>query len=145
MATLAGKFFYFYCSSILIIGARKRVLLHHTRKRLASSTCGKNNEYKLVLYFYGGCQIICIYFCLLYNRLWYNHPILLQYIRLGCTPVIVETKAQDNFILTADQLRAALTPRSRLLILCTPSNPTGSVYPKEALEAIAEVVKEHPR
>lgn len=63
----------------------------------------------------------------------------------GATPVIVETRQENNFMLSAQQLEAVLTPRSRLLILCTPSNPTGSVYTKEALEAIADVVRRHPR
>jgi aspartate/methionine/tyrosine aminotransferase len=43
-----------------------------------------------------------------------------------------------------DQLRAAITERSRILIMCTPSNPTGSVYPREELEAIAELVSHYP-
>ena len=46
------------------------------------------------------------------------------------TPVIVETTPEEGFIMSAEKLRAALTPKSRLLILCTPSNPTGAVYTK---------------
>ena len=45
----------------------------------------------------------------------------------GAAAVVVDT-SRDGFILTAAAFRAALTPRSRLLILCTPSNPTGAVY-----------------
>jgi aspartate/methionine/tyrosine aminotransferase len=44
----------------------------------------------------------------------------------GANPVIVDTDADAGFIMSADQLEAALTPQSRLLILCTPSNPTGA-------------------
>ena len=43
----------------------------------------------------------------------------------GATPVIIDTAADDGFLLTPEALEAALTPRSRMLILCTPSNPTG--------------------
>lgn len=60
-------------------------------------------------------------------------------------PVIVNTLPEEGFILSAEKLKAALTPKSRLLILCSPSNPTGCVYTKQDLEAIAEVVKSHPR
>lgn len=45
-------------------------------------------------------------------------------------PVVIDTTPEEGFLLTAEKLKAALTPRSRLLILCTPSNPTGAVYPK---------------
>jgi len=63
----------------------------------------------------------------------------------GAKPVVLPTTPEQGFRLTAEQLRASLTPRSRLLILCTPSNPTGAVYSKEELEAIADVVRQHPR
>jgi hypothetical protein len=52
----------------------------------------------------------------------------------GAEPKIIDCSADEGYLLTADQLRAALTPRSRLLILCTPSNPTGSVYPLSRLQ-----------
>eukprot|EP00798_Chlamydomonas_sp_ICE-L_P000358 gene358-1748_t len=48
----------------------------------------------------------------------------------GAKPVIIDTLPEEGFLLTAEKLRAALTSKSRLLILCTPSNPTGAVYPK---------------
>ncbi|EFN59424.1 hypothetical protein CHLNCDRAFT_48481 [Chlorella variabilis] len=74
---------------------------------------------------------------------WVSYP---EMARLaGATPVIVEATPQEGFKLTPASLRAALRPRSRLLILCTPSNPTGAVYTREELEALAEVVAEHPR
>lgn len=74
---------------------------------------------------------------------WVSYPEMAQL--AGATPIIINTAPEANFLLTAQQLQAALTPKSRLLILCTPSNPTGSVYPKEALEALADVVRQHPR
>ena len=63
----------------------------------------------------------------------------------GAEPVIVPCPPSDGFLLTAAALEAALTPRTRMLILCTPSNPTGAVYPEEALQALAAVAARHPR
>lgn len=61
----------------------------------------------------------------------------------GGKAVGVVTQAEDEFRLTAEKLRAALTPQSKVLILAFPSNPTGAVMQLEHLQAIAEVVKEH--
>ncbi|KAJ9530043.1 hypothetical protein QJQ45_023324 [Haematococcus lacustris] len=72
----------------------------------------------------------------------------------GAQPVVIPTTPEEGFILSADKLEAHLTPRSRLLILCSPSNPTGAVYSRldsraagqrAALEALADVVRRHPR
>ena len=60
----------------------------------------------------------------------------------GGVPVIVETKAENGFKLTADELRAAISERTKLLILPYPSNPTGAVMDREDLEAIAEVLRD---
>jgi len=59
-------------------------------------------------------------------------------------PVIVSTAFDNDFKMTADQLRDSITPRTRMLILCSPSNPTGSRYTAEELAALAEVLLEHP-
>ena len=59
-------------------------------------------------------------------------------------PVIVSTAFDNDFKMTADQLRDSITPRTRMLILCSPSNPTGSCYTLEELKALAEVLLEHP-
>ena len=59
----------------------------------------------------------------------------------GATPVIVNTRAENAFRLTAEELRAAITPRTKLLILPFPNNPTGAVMRREHLEAIAEVLR----
>ena len=59
--------------------------------------------------------------------------------------VIVETGIEQDFKMTAAQLEAAMTPRTKLLILCSPSNPTGSVYSHDELKALAEVLKRHPQ
>jgi len=61
------------------------------------------------------------------------------------SPVILPTSISDNFLLDPKLLESIITERSRLLILCSPSNPTGSVYPKKLLEEIAHIVAKHPR
>ncbi|MBA0815511.1 hypothetical protein Gohar_000277, partial [Gossypium harknessii] len=61
------------------------------------------------------------------------------------TPVILPTLISDNFLLDPELLESNITEKSRLLILCSPSNPTGSVYAKKLLEKIAEIVAKHPR
>lgn len=61
------------------------------------------------------------------------------------TPVIVEAGIEQNFKITPSQLEAAITPNTKALILCSPSNPTGSVYSKEELAALAAVLSKHER
>ena len=56
-------------------------------------------------------------------------------------PVMVETKAEDEFRLTAEQLKAAITPKTRALLLPFPNNPTGGIMRKEDLETLAEVLR----
>jgi len=60
----------------------------------------------------------------------------------GGVPVFVETKAEDEFRLTAEALRKAITPRTKLLVLPFPNNPTGGIMERSDLEAIAEVLKD---
>lgn len=62
----------------------------------------------------------------------------------GGTNVFVKTTADTDYKLTATQLRAAITEHTKLLILCSPNNPTGSVYTKEEMAELVEVLKEHP-
>ncbi|QTK81909.1 Aspartate aminotransferase B [Agrobacterium tumefaciens] len=60
-------------------------------------------------------------------------------------PVIVTCPEEDGFLLTAKALEAAITPKTRWLILNSPSNPTGAIYDQAGLEAIAEVLRRHPQ
>ena len=72
---------------------------------------------------------------------WVSYP---QMVKLaGGEPVIVEAGFEQNFKMTAQQLEAAITPKTRLIILCSPSNPTGSVYSKEELNRLADVILSH--
>lgn len=59
------------------------------------------------------------------------------------TPVIIELKAENQFRLTAEELEAAITPKTKLLILPFPNNPTGAIMERKDLEAIAEVIIRH--
>lgn len=74
---------------------------------------------------------------------WVSYP---EIARLAdATPVIIPTDISENFLLKPEFLASRLNDKSRLLILCSPSNPTGSVYPKRLLEEIADIVRKHPR
>ena len=72
---------------------------------------------------------------------WVSYP---QMVKLaGGEPVIVEAGFEQNFKMTPEQFEAAITPKTRMLILCSPSNPTGSVYSEEELRGLAEGIKRH--
>ena len=72
---------------------------------------------------------------------WVSYP---QMVKLaGGTPVFVNATFEQDFKMTPEQLETAITPKTKLIILCSPSNPTGSVYSKEELRSLAEVIKSH--
>lgn len=72
---------------------------------------------------------------------WVSYP---QMAKLaGGEPVIVEAGFEQDFKMTPEQLEAAITTKTKLLILCSPSNPTGSVYNEEELRGLADVIKRH--
>ncbi|WP_437961657.1 pyridoxal phosphate-dependent aminotransferase [Sorangium sp. So ce119] len=72
---------------------------------------------------------------------WVSYP---EQVRLvGATPVIVETTEEAGFRLTAEALQAALSPRVKAIVLCTPSNPTGSAYAEEHLRPLLGVLRRH--
>lgn len=69
---------------------------------------------------------------------WVSYP---EQVRLcGADPVIIETREEDGFRVSAKMLQHALSPRTKAVILCTPSNPTGSAYPESEMRAICEVM-----
>jgi aspartate aminotransferase len=72
---------------------------------------------------------------------WVSYPEMVKL--AGGVPVFVETLESEGFRLTPEQLEAAITPRTKLLILNSPSNPTGMVYSPKHLEVLAQVVVEH--
>jgi len=70
---------------------------------------------------------------------WVTYPELVKY-AFGI-PVTIETHDHSNFKITPEQLKAAITEKTKMLILTTPSNPTGSIYSRTELEALGEVLK----
>jgi len=62
---------------------------------------------------------------------------------VGGEPIIVETRPENGLKLTAAEFRAAITPQTRMLFLCSPSNPSGAVYSRDELAALAEVAVEY--
>lgn len=73
---------------------------------------------------------------------WVSYPDMVKL--ADGTPVIVSAGIEQNFKITGVQLEAAITPKTKMLILCSPSNPTGSVYTKEELKELANVLAKHP-
>ena len=71
---------------------------------------------------------------------WVSYPAMVKC--AGATPVIVNTQEKNGLKMTADELRKAITDRTKCLILCSPSNPTGMVYSEAELKAVAEVCLE---
>lgn len=98
----------------------------------------------------GGKQGVCNTFLALVNPgdeviipapYWVSYP---QMVKLaGGTPVVLSTTIDKDYKITAEQLEQAITPKTKMLVLCSPSNPTGSIYSRDELQAIADVVKSH--
>ncbi len=74
---------------------------------------------------------------------WVSYPEMVK--MADGVPVIVPAGIEQDFKITPAQLEAAITPRTKALILCSPSNPTGSVYSHDELAALAEVLRKHPQ
>jgi aspartate aminotransferase len=74
---------------------------------------------------------------------WVSYPAMTQ-LAEGI-PVTVRTSFENDYRLTPEQLEEAITDRTRVLILCSPSNPTGSCYSREDLEGLAEVLRKYPQ
>lgn len=123
------------------------------RKAIAAKLKRENNlEYNIneILVSNGAKQSVCNTVMALVNDgdeviiptpYWVSYP---QMVKLaGGNPVFINAGFEQNFKITAQQLENAITPKTRLLILCSPSNPTGSVYTKDELESLAEVIKSH--
>lgn len=73
---------------------------------------------------------------------WVSYP---EMVKLGGgNPVRVRTSIENNFRITPEQLEDAITDKTKAFMLCSPSNPTGTCYSKEELEALAEVLADHP-
>ena len=72
---------------------------------------------------------------------WVSYPEMVRF--AGGVPVAVTTRPEDGYRLDVDVLKAAITPRTRLIVLNSPGNPTGAVFPEATLRAVAELAQEH--
>lgn len=117
-----------------------------------SSTNGIATTSEQVLITNGGKQAIYNLFQVLLNpgdQVLLPAPYWLSYPEMaalaGAEVKLIPTQAEEGFRLDIKALEAAITPRSRLLVLNTPGNPTGRVMPRQELEAVAELVRRHPQ
>lgn len=74
---------------------------------------------------------------------WVSYPTMVEL--AGGRPICVNTTKESRFKMTATQLKAAITPKTKALIMCSPSNPTGIAYTAKELSEIAEVLRAHPK
>lgn len=72
---------------------------------------------------------------------WVSYPEMAR--MSGATPVVVETSVEDEYKISPEKLESAITEKTRVLILCSPSNPTGAVYTRADLEGLSEVLQRH--
>jgi len=107
--------------------------LTYKRSQILVSCGGKHSFYNLAqALFDQGDEVI------IPAPYWVSYPPMVEL--ADATPVIVKTKEENGFRLTPEDLKKAITPKTKALILNSPSNPTGGAYPKEDLEKIAEIV-----
>lgn len=73
---------------------------------------------------------------------WVSYPDMV--LVAGGEPVVIETRIENRFKITPEQLEAAITPKTRLFVINSPSNPSGVAYTEEELKAIGDVLRKHP-
>ena len=106
--------------------------LHYDPSEIVVSCGGKHTLYNLAMaLFQKGDEVV------IPAPYWVTYPE--QVAMAEATPVIVETRESDGFLLTPQALERVLTPRTKAIILNSPANPTGAAYPRETLEAIARL------
>lgn len=110
--------------------------VEHTAEEVVVSVGAKHGLFNLALALYEpGDEVI------IPAPYWVSYP---EHARLvGAEGVIVETREEDGFLLTAEGLEAAITPKTKALVLCSPSNPTGAAYDSDALRSLADVASRH--
>ncbi|MBI5190226.1 MAG: pyridoxal phosphate-dependent aminotransferase [Nitrospirae bacterium] len=108
----------------------------YDRAEIIVSTGAKHSLYNIAQALYGAGDEVIIP-----APYWVSYPD--QVLLNDATPVIVQTREENNFVLTADDLEKAVTPKTKAFILNSPSNPTGLGYDRSALEAIAKVAVKH--
>jgi aspartate aminotransferase len=115
---------------------KRRGGIEHTPAEVVVSVGAKHTLFNLAaVLFEAGDEVI------IPAPYWVSYP---EQVRIfGAEPVVVETTEDDNFCLRPDVLEKAITSKTKALVLCSPSNPTGSAYTPERLAAIAEVARKH--
>ena len=112
--------------------------LDYTEKQVLVSCGGKHTSFNLCLALLNpGDEVI------IPAPYWVSYPDMAQV--AGAKPVIVTAGIEQGFKITPAQLEAAITPKSRLIFINSPSNPSGAVYTLEELKALGEVLRKHPR
>jgi aspartate aminotransferase len=116
--------------------ARRRGGVEHVPAEVVVSVGAKHSLFNLCFALLGpGDEVIVPTPC------WVSYPEQCQL--AGATSVLVETTVEQGFKLTPEALSAAITPRTRALMLCSPANPTGAAYSERELEALAQVARGH--
>jgi len=116
--------------------AKRRVGVTYQPSEVVVSVGAKHTLFNLALALYDEGDEV-----LIPAPYWVSYPE--QVLLVGASPVIVPTSEEDGFRMTPEALRAAITPKTKALILCSPSNPTGAAYTAQQLRALAEVAAEH--
>ncbi len=80
---------------------------------------------------------------IIHSPYWVSYPAMAEL--ADAVPKIVDCRLEHNFKLSAERLEQAITPKTKVFLFCSPSNPTGFIYTKAELKAIADVLKKHPR
>ncbi|MBR1631262.1 MAG: pyridoxal phosphate-dependent aminotransferase [Paludibacteraceae bacterium] len=125
------------------------------RKAVCKKLLRENNlqyEPQQIIVTNGGKQAVCQTIMALVDKgeevliptpYWVSYP---EMVKLAeGTPVFIETTIDQDFKITPQQLEQAITKQTKAIILCSPSNPTGSVYSHDELQALAEVLMRHPQ
>ncbi len=80
---------------------------------------------------------------IIHSPYWVSYPAMAEL--ADAVPKIVDCRLEHNFKLSAERLEQAITPKTKVFLFCSPSNPTGFIYTKAELKAMADVLKKHPR
>lgn len=108
--------------------------LHFEQKNILVSNGAKQSIYNVLMAICNpGDEVIY------QSPYWVSYPEMVKL--TGATSVVIETHAEDNFKITPEQLTKAITPKTKVFLFNTPSNPTGAVYSKDEILALAEVLK----
>jgi len=111
--------------------------LHYTPEQIVVSTGAKQSIFQVVMATVNPGEEVIIP-----TPYWVSYPEIARF--AGAKIICITTQLEDDFKVTPQQLRNAITPKTKMIMFSSPSNPTGMLYTKEELEAIAEVLRENP-